>query len=62
MKRIKKLGSEPIAIARFDTLESVTFEQGTEIDLDDATADYLLAMIVPDGQGNDIADFIEVTL
>ncbi len=42
MKTIRQNADCNITIRRFDTGENVSFDLGTEIDLDDATAEYLL--------------------
>ena len=60
MERIKQLAAAVIAIRRFDTGESVTFEQDVEMDLDDDTAAYLKSLRVKDQDGNDLANFVAV--
>ena len=44
MKKIKQKADCSITIRRFDTGENITFEKNTKMELDDATADYLLNM------------------
>jgi hypothetical protein len=54
---VKQNADGCITIRRFDTQENVTFEKGTEVDLDMETAEYLIKMRCFDQSGNLLSDF-----
>lgn len=60
MKTIKQTLVSEIAICRFDNGEGITFTQDTPVEVDDATANYLLNEYTAIVDGEDLANFVEV--
>jgi len=59
MKTIKNTGTETVTIKRFDNGADTSFTPNTEIEVDDATADFLLTQVYKQN-GAVIAQFVQI--
>lgn len=50
--QVQQTLANSITINRFDTGDEITLDQNTPVDLDDATANYLISMRSYDADGN----------
>lgn len=58
--RIKQLANCQLAIRRFDTGDNIVFDQNTEIEVDEATGNYLKSMVAYDENYVLATNFVEV--